>query len=535
MSQSKSRTKSSVNLSKVQGNILHGFDKPNVRLIFFSFGISTFDDDRIKDEKARTVMRWIGEIALRDVLASTATIKKASKDLHDSRLKDPNYLPQELWLHISLSAPGIRKFRVGNKYLPLPPSTDVYEGVWLQSKLKDSAQLPETEDLHHNDAVPSWSRNPDPFALGMKSRAAWLGDVGKSDTKNWDSFYKNDDELDALFIAAADQEDDLDIFVVKLIAEAAQKGVRCIGIERGRAMLNEQGKQVEHFGFRDGVSQPLIKGVDDEKIHRRKFYGDVFYPEDFVLFDLQGDLSWANNGSFLVFRKLEQDVQAFWDYLKQKIEDRQMKLSPEDFAAKIVGRWKSGAPLAEYSSHDPVDPSDADKNDFAFAGRKVLTSPIDIDGKLTPLFAHTRITNPRDMSPSGTHGDPAANLKDNAQHRILRRGIPYGPPWATNQIAGDHPKRGLLFICYQRDIGQQFEFIQKQLTNYSKPQYTKSPHAEIEQLFSEGYKHIMEEWVTTKGGGYFFSPSIPALRKLEKLLVSSKPSQKRRKTKPGPH
>lgn len=524
MSESDSKSESIVKKSEVQGNILHGFDKPNVRLLFFNFGINELDEDKVKNEKAKTVMQWLGELAKRDVLANTDTIVASSKKVHEQRLKDPNWMPQELWLNISLSFAGINKLRIGSKYLPVPPSTGAYTGVGLETRLVQPVQSPVSGDLHPRDALSPESTSPDPFVRGMKSRAGLLGDIGNSDPQNWDSFYRNDNDLHALFVVAADQENDLDIFVVKLISEALLKGITCVGIERGQALLNEQGKHVEHFGFRDGVSQPLIKGVDDAKIEKRRFYKDIFYPEDFVLFDLPGELKWANNGSFLVFRKLEQNVQSFWDFMRKAIEDKKVTNVPEELAAKIVGRWKSGAPLAEHHSYDPVDPSVSDENDFLYVHRKVLTTPNDTDGKFTPLFSHTRICNPRDMSPSGTFGNPDDLLKENAQHRILRRAIPYGPSWATNRTSEEFPRRGLLFMCYQRDILQQFEYIQMQLTNYTKSQYVESPHAQIESLFYEGHKHIMEEWVTTKGGGYFFSPSKTVLQELEKFLVEPKPS-----------
>lgn len=513
----RSARKSKVKLSDVQGNILHGFDKAHVRLIFFSFGIDVREDNKVKDLKAENVMRWLGDVASRDVLASTVEIIDSSKRLQQKRLKDPNWLPQELWLHISLSALGISKLRVGKKYLPIPPSTGVYRDIGLDTTVKP-ARSPGAADLFPKDALFPVSESWDPFLAGMKSRKEKLGDNGDSDPKNWDPTYRVG-EPDALFIVAADEEDDLDIFVVKLIAEAEHEGIGCVGLERGQALFNEQGKQVEHFGFRDGVSQPLIKGVDDHKIKMRNFYKDIFYPEDFVLFGLSQELRWANNGSFLVFRKLEQNVQAFWDFMKKSREENMVDDPPEQLGTKIVGRWKSGAPLALFPSYDPVDPADSDKNDFVYVGRKVLTTPLDVDGKDTPLFSHARITNPRDMSPDGPFLDPQANIRENARHRMLRRAIPYGPKWSADRIAKNLPKRGLLFLCYQRDIAEQFEEIQIRLAKYSAPHYGQSPHAKIEALMPEGYKHLMEKWIITKGGGYFFSPSISALRDLKGCLV----------------
>ena len=100
---------------------------------------------------------------------------------------------------------------------------------------------------------------------------------------------------------------------------------------------------------------------------------------------------------------------------------------------------------------------------------------------------------------------------------ILRRGIPYGPKWTENET-GRH-RRGLLFMCYQRDLENQFEYMQKRLMGYLSYSTNKGPHREMIDIVRRGYKLGMERWITTKGGEYFFSPSISVLRDLGKYAI----------------
>lgn len=491
-----------VNLSEVQGNILKGFNKPNLRLLFFKFG------DNV--DKTR---EWLESIEKR--IPSTFDLIQASKRLREERLKNPFYRPQDTWMHVSLSKSGVEALN-----LPYPPASHVYKGLGKKSPI-------EKPDPFLKDAYDP-RRTYDPFYKGMKSRAEILGDEGKSAPEAWDEPYRSG-KIDALLIVAADEEDDLGIATSQIIAEATYKELSCIGVEIGKSLENEQGKQVEHFGFRDGISQPLIRGVDKETIRKRgkkdvRYNNkDVFDPEDFVLFGLEGPLEWVNDGSFLVFRKLEQNVGGFWEFMKSAYDDDVIKIVPEELAAKLVGRWKSGAPLAQHDKYDPVAPDYSEENDFMYmknSKKAPVVVPDDPNGEKTLFFAHTRWANPRDWLPNSKQ-PPARNRIANAQHRILRRGIPYGPPWARDKERNTSDPRGLLFICYQRDISEQYQYIQNQLI--SNPPYLPAtgPHIDIMRLMEpKGYsKPGLENWVTTKGGAYFFSPSKHALRYLKQYAI----------------
>jgi Dyp-type peroxidase family len=448
-----------VNFSNVQGNILKGFNKPHMRLIFFNFS------------NLNASKKWLRLVA--DRIPNTQDLIMASKEFKEKRKKDKTYRPQETWLHISLSARGIKKLG---------------------------------KNLH--------LFNSDPFVKGMKKRADFLGDYGKNSPKNWIEPFKTIG-VDGVLIIASDQIDDADAAVINAIVEATEMGITVAGIQKGTGITNEQGKNVEHFGFRDGVSQPLVKGIDTKV----KENDDIFEANDFVLSG--ADDVWMNEGSFLVFRRLQQDVNGFWNFVRKT--SKVVGLSPEQLASKFVGRWDSGAPLARYPNSDPKCPASSEENDFEFVMRE-NGQPDDPRGVKTPRFSHIRKVYPRDDGLS----TPDKNEEESDKHRILRRGIPYG----TQISDAANTDRGLLFMCYQKDISLQFEYIQRKFSNnprFPRPdQGILHGHDPIiglpKGVAGKGFANIflphkknvlmqgLNQWVITTGGEYFFSPSISSLK-----------------------
>jgi len=299
----------------------------------------------------------------------------------------------------------------------------------------------------------------------------------------------------------------------------ARVGTEILRTEIKEPLETEEGKDKEHFGFRDGVSQPLIDGVSDES---KK--GQRFPPEDFVLTDQD---PWINEGSFMVFRRLAQDVSNFKIFMKKT--SAKLGMSEDKLGAKFMGRWKSGAPLAldEFQDKDPKKEDLTDFNDFTYMDD-------DPDGKKTPRFSHIRKTNPRG---DGGFATKEENLKANNTHRMLRRGAPYGKEFDENDPKSADVERGLLFMCYVKNIPRQFEFVQRIWANekdFPKAGTSKGNKVEhghdpiIGQHDGEGFVHLkqgdsftripkdggFEQWVTMTGGEYFFSPSIKALQSL---------------------
>lgn len=236
----------------------------------------------------------------------------------------------------------------------------------------------------------------------------------------------------------------------------SEMGTTRPGAERGH----------EHFGFRDGISQPGIRGLTSvSNPIRRPDQGlprqDLVWPGEFV-FGYPGQhpddpvkagppplmaAPWLRNGSYMVFRRLEQKVPEF----RQFVADRAARLGMdrELLAARMVGRWKSGAPLETAPLRD--DPrlgrDDGHNNDFGFGD--------DPAQRKCPYAAHIRKVNPR---------DDAASEAEVQRHRIIRAGIPFGPEVAPGETVTAR-SRGLMFVCYQTSIARQFEFIQKNYAN----------------------------------------------------------------------
>jgi Dyp-type peroxidase family len=219
----------------------------------------------------------------------------------------------------------------------------------------------------------------------------------------------------------------------------------------------------EHFGFQDGISQPGIRGLDrPTRPHRAAGEGlpgqALVWPGEFVLGypredprhpDKPGPIDplpapWAKNGSYMVFRRLEQLVPEFRTYVAA--EAARLGMPPELLAARMVGRWKSGAPLELAPLEDrPNLGADPDRNnDFSYRG-----DPFE---RACPYAAHIRKSNPRD----DIKDEPSLPLS----HRIIRQGIPFGPEVMPGETRTMH-SRGLLFVCYQASIANQFEFIQQ--------------------------------------------------------------------------
>ncbi len=155
---------------------------------------------------------------------------------------------------------------------------------------------------------------------------------------------------------------------------------------------------------------------------------------------------WMRNGSYMVFRRLEQKVPEFREFVRQTAG--RLGMDPELLAARMVGRWKSGAPLELAPRRDDAALGRDEKrnNHFGFGDDRYQ--------RKCPYAAHIRKVYPRD--------DVA--LAEAQRHRIIRAGIPFGPEVQPGETTTWH-SRGLMFVCYQTSIERQFEFIQRSYAN----------------------------------------------------------------------
>jgi Dyp-type peroxidase family len=299
-----------------------------------------------------------------------------------------------------------------------------------------------------------------PFTTGMAARSDLLGDWGASAPDSWTGGVGTD-QVHALVWLQALTPALLDERIAWVQGSLRDRGVTVVS-RQDAAMLPGT---VEHFGYADGFSQPDIEGVEPAPRTRQGALAGhdwravrtgeflLGYPdEEGVLPAAPQPDDLARNGSYLVYRKLRQDVAAFRRQLADAahgFDGGEAKL-----AAKLVGRWRDGTPLDLSPEHpDQALAADPERNNaFTFAD--------DPDGYRCPMGAHVRRVNPRLSLPF--------DGKLVNRHRLVRRGMPYGPPLPPG-TGDDGVDRGVLFLCFQADIERQFEFIQSQWLNDGNP------------------------------------------------------------------
>ena len=210
----------------------------------------------------------------------------------------------------------------------------------------------------------------------------------------------------------------------------------------------------------------------------------------------------GRSGTYMVWRKLHQHVARFRAMIREA--DRHYGDEAE-LAAKLVGRWQNGAPLMTFPGRPPEHfySSAGDANDFRYAAA-------DPGGRRCPLGAHVRRSNPRDAL--GFDG------KLTFRHRIIRRGMPYGPELPEGVLEDDGAERGLAFVCFNASITRQFESIQRQWLNDGNA----FGLGEDRDFLLGGTRMVVHgerplfissplPFVTTRGGEYLFVPGITAL------------------------
>ncbi len=354
------------------------------------------------------------------------------------------------------------------------------------------------------------------FREGMHSehRSALLGDRGINDPSQW-QWGSGGNSVDLLFILFS-KNDAIHSASCKY-HEKAFKGAGLSVVQRldaGQKKQNDNGFAVEHFGFADGVSDPLVDGFPTTSGTGDIATGEFLlgYPNQYdgkltkmPQLGASGD-ALGKNGTYLVLRQLKQDVGAFWAFMEE--EAARQGITADYLAAKFVGRWKSGAVV------EPDQDTDPNKVDNSFNFTK------DPHGQGCPLGSHIRRANPRSVGLGATE---AESLKVANRHRILRRGRSYGS-FLANPAQDDGNERGLLFICLNANIERQFEFVQHTWINsvkfaglYDEDDPLIGSAVEDNRNFTIQDLPIrrrvcgFQQFVTTKGGSYFFLPSLSAL------------------------
>jgi len=310
-----------------------------------------------------------------------------------------------------------------------------------------------------------------------------------------------------------------------MVSELRDNGLTAAATIDAKLLPGPDGRPVpiEHFGYRDGITQPDIEGSGEPVLPgagvpeaggwRALKSGEFVLgqpDETGAVPDLPTPASFSGNGSFVVLRKLHQHVFAFRDFLKRSARD---EAEAALLAAKMMGRWRSGAPLALSPERD--DPSlgtDSTRNNDFLYGDDPL-------GLRTPTGSHIRRANPRDADVAG-----AVRL-----HRMIRRGTAYGPPLPEGVLEDDGADRGIMFVFLGSHLKRQFEFVQSEWVNDSAfigGSGEKDPVSGANDgtgEFTIPRRPVrrrgkgLSRFVITRGGEYCFVPGLRALRWLADL------------------
>ena len=414
-----------LNINDIQGNIVAGFNKDYQTFLFL----------RIKPltKNVKLARKWIRE-KLAPQLASTDQVLAFNRLFRATRGGPGGEAAvKATWINVAFSAEGIRRL------------------------------LSTAEAAHFGDEA---------FQAGLAARSEFLGDPSDprslGNKSNWKVGGHPGNTAGLVVIVASDDSLWRNAAVARLLLTLDAGGLELVYRQNGETFPSPW-RGHEHFGFKDGISQPGLRGrasaaagdfvtrrTIDPADRRSQYFGKpgqlLVWPGEFILgLPRQSPLTtgtdsdapssnfpaWARDGSYLVVRRLRQDFGAFWRFVKQQAKD--LGITPDAFASLLVGRWPSGAPIMRTpSSENPLlGADDLANNHFAF-NRDTVPVPLvpvtgypgdtfpqaksDFLGNLCPHFAHIRKVNPRDGATD------LGVAQDSSTRLVLRRGVPYGKP-----------------------------------------------------------------------------------------------------------
>jgi len=457
-------------LENLQGNILKPHGREHSVHLFIKF----------QDGQQSAVKSWIQEFSEQYVTSAMEQAQEASEYRRIKKLGP-------IFANFFLSAKGYEYLETPNHRLPSNPS----------------------------------------FRIGMKNDeiVKLLSDPA---VDTWDGPLQ--DEIHALILIADDLLPLLTPTVIQ-VCESLSGVADILQREDGFILRNEESNQVmEHFGFADGISQPLfIKR--DINIALEKFGGsfdkwDPTAPLSLVLVEDPYGQAEDSYGSYLAYRKLEQNVKGF----RQDQRDLATKLGvAEELAGALaVGRFPDGTPVVESNTATYTEPPNNNFN-YDEDPQNMIFKPTKC-----PFHAHIRKSNPRgDTSRVASSIDPEQDKATERGHRIARRGISYG---INDLNAEPETGSGLLFLCFQANLDNQFNFIQSKWANkkdfvdvnvgldpvIGQPAGTGINQAWPEtwggnSMTTEQVDYNFDLWVNMKGGEYFFAPSVSFLKNITNI------------------
>jgi Dyp-type peroxidase family len=451
-------------LKDLQGNILKHHGRTHAFHLFFI----------IKPAKKNAAKQWLKKFASTQITSSLKQLKDAA-----SRNDDPEF-DGGVFFNVSLSKNGYSKLGVAT------------------TKIPDNAA----------------------FNQGMRNRKANNKNILADMPTQWETGFKK--QLDGMVLVADANISRITTEKDKMVT-ALKSFADVVVVQKGKVLKNKFDVGIEHFGYADGVSQPnYLEPKPTDPIPT--IWDDNHALLKNVLVKDKGGSSTDSFGSYFVFRKLEQNVAAFKgaeEKISEKFNNKagvkDVNGTPNDELAgsMIVGRFEDGSEVINHSKEKPVLSGTDLNNDFDYSS--------DATASKCPFHAHIRISNPR-----ADIGQDAAK-----QIRITRRGIPFNDIGRDeHDLDNDKPTGGvgLLFMCYNSSIENQFEIIQGQWANKGD---VGTNHIGQDGIIGQGINNrdrkLPSQWgtnndlkkinefknfVTMKGGEYFFTPSISFLKNL---------------------
>lgn len=468
MSHSKTNNPDVIDTDNVQGDILLGFPKKKEEFVFFV----------IKDAKKF-------KHALSHLKVTTTTdVMNIRKKIRENKAQGEHGLLCTSFLNIGFSRKGFDALKIKD---------DLGDALFSKGQLADAKELGDEGTDGPNGFEPSW-----------------------------DAAFKH--RVDGVLFVAGESWSSVNTHVAKALFTFGDS-IHVVHKLKGSVRPGAQ-KGHEHFGWMDGISNPAVKGVGNPLPGQRVvrpgviLCGKTFDP-------VQNRPEWATEGTFLAFREYDQLVPEFHKFLSDNpipINGLDRKLGSELLGARMVGRWKSGAPLAlAPTKDDPKLAKDPQRNnDFIYSQK-----PGDEGQELCPYAAHIRKTNPRnDLDFAET--DPKNPVNAVEKSSIMRSGIPYGPE-VTHSENEEHVtefRRGLAFVCYQSAIDEGFHLIQKKWSNAPDFPPAKNVTTGFDPIIGQANGQsrqtlgtssgssvtLPRDFVLSRGGEYFFLPSIKALK-----------------------
>ncbi|KAJ7738214.1 fungal peroxidase [Mycena olivaceomarginata] len=416
---------------------------------------------------------------------------------------------QELFYFFSIADVADFKSKLSSDILPLITTTTQLLSVSTQpiTALNIAFSSSGLNALNVTDSL-----GDSAFAGGQFADLSNLGDPGST---NWVPEFAGT-SIHGVFLFASDTVDNIDAAVSSLESDLGDSITKVYSLQAAARPGSEAGH--EHFGFSDGISNPAVNGFTASPMP-----GQFVADAGSILLNETGDAVtrpvWAKDGSFLVFRQLQQLVPEFNKFLTDNliVEDGLNTQQGSDLlGARMVGRWKSGAPvdLAPLFDNPELGADPTRNNNFTFEHPDATLST---NQTRCPFSAHIRKTRPR-----ADLGTPEETV-----HHIMRAGIPYGPEVSDDEAASNTTttERGLAFVAYQSNIGNGFRFLQQAWANNAAfvhsgvgvdPIIGALAGAQrvvngLDPTDSTKSTTLATDFVVSRGGEYFFSPSLSAI------------------------